>query len=85
MIRCYGQLQEWKKDGFDGHIILQVHDELVFSFPRRADPVKAPKQSNLFRIRKLMELMEQGGDDIGIPTPVSCKYHPETWAKGIAV
>lgn len=40
---------------------------------------------NLGRVSTLQKLMEQGGDDIGIPTPVGCEYNPRTWDKGIAI
>lgn len=92
MIRCQAQLDEWNNHRslpFQGFMTLQVHDELVFDFPRSK---KHPREeigntspfrlSNLWRIEKLKKLMEQGGDDIGIPTPVGVEYHTETWADG---
>lgn len=109
MIRCDAQLVEWRKrEKFDAHLIMQVHDEMVFSMPKRSPskiipegivlagkpgaklPEKRvttlqPFEVNLPRIRVLQKLMEQGGDDIGIPTPVGIEYNPETWDKGIRV
>jgi hypothetical protein len=98
MTRCQDQLDEWRKeDGFDGRIVLQVHDELVFDFPKVGDPVKenelrkrskkpVPRTSNLWRIRRLAELMEMGGwKDYGIPTPVNVEHHPVTWAEGVSL
>lgn len=98
MVRCQAKLDEWRRrTRFDGRIVMQVHDELVFDFPRsRVDPLsKKPEVSrlktptlamndgtNLWRVRVLQRLMEQGGDDYGIPTPVSVNYHPESWAVG---
>jgi DNA polymerase I-like protein with 3'-5' exonuclease and polymerase domains len=76
MIRCHQQLEEWRSTGFDGYMILQVHDELVFDFPAG---------NNLPKIRKLKRLMEQGGDDIGIPTPVSCERCVDNWSEGVSV
>jgi hypothetical protein len=29
--------------------------------------------------------MEKGGEDIGIPTPVSVEWHDVSWAKGVAI
>jgi DNA polymerase I-like protein with 3'-5' exonuclease and polymerase domains len=93
MIRCHGLLCRWNTRGFSGYIVLQVHDELVFDFPRGGDPrndlakEKSGKPyfrtSNLWRIRELQKLMEQGGKDIGVPTPTSCEYHTESWAEGV--
>lgn len=87
MIRCHAQLEVWSTKGFDGQIVMQVHDELVFDFPkskmRNINGKKVP--SNKWRIQRLMQLMEEGGNDIGIPTPVSCKYHPRTWSEGLSV
>jgi len=76
MVRCYRQLEEWRREGFDGRMILQVHDELVFDFP---------KGSPRSRVERMQKLMELGGDDIGVPTPVSVEYHPGNWGKGIAI
>lgn len=107
MNRCQEQLDEWNKlnscfgplahGGY--HIALQVHDELVFDFPKTArSPVddyelekkgtilkSGPNSSNLWRIRVLQKLMEKGGEDIGVPTPVSAEYHAETWAHGVTM
>ena len=74
MVRCQEQLDQWRKEeGFYGRIVLQVHDELVFDMPVNTPPEK---------INRLMQLMEQSGDDIGIPTPVSCELHVNNWAEG---
>jgi DNA polymerase I-like protein with 3'-5' exonuclease and polymerase domains len=103
MIRCQDQLDEWnemsrKQTGQDQYfMVMQVHDELVFDFPRsRCDPredidLKRPnglklfRKSNLWRIREIQRIMELGGVGIGIPTPVSCEYHPDNWSTGISV
>src|SRR6185312_3875517 len=79
MIRCDTQLKEWRKNGFDGFITMQVHDEIIFDFPKRSDPRTDPKRSNLGRIKVLQKLLEKGGEDIGIPTPTSCEWHPNNW------
>src|SRR3990167_2065570 len=83
MIRCDAQLEEWRQDGFDASIVLQVHDELVFDLPkgRGAEPHK----TNLPMVRKLRHLMELGGRDISVPTPVSAEYHTTSWAEGMAI
>lgn len=98
MIRCSDKLKEWSKAGFDGKIVMQVHDELVFDFPKKGEPVKdgeiekkqgkAPlfRTSNLWRIRTLQGLMAMGGDDLGnIPTPTSAEFHPNNWSEGISL
>ncbi len=99
MSRCQGKLDEWNDDcGIDGHYrtVLQVHDELVFDFPRSEYcPVKEAERlkknprgfrrpdCNLHKARVLRRLMEQGGQDIGVPTPVSLGYHPDNWSEGV--
>jgi DNA polymerase I-like protein with 3'-5' exonuclease and polymerase domains len=73
MIRCEEQLKEWRADGFMAYMILQVHDEIVFDFP-------AGGRANLPRVKKLQRLMEESGQDIGIPLSVAYKWCPENWA-----
>jgi len=82
MIRCDEQLLRWAREepGFDGFIALQIHDELLFDFPRGSGP--EPHLTNLPKIRTIQKLMERGGDDIGVPTPVTVEYHSESWASG---
>jgi hypothetical protein len=68
------------------HIIMQVHDELVFCCPKsevELDEDGNEVLSNLPIIEKAVELMEQGGDDIGIPTPVNIEYHPNHWGESV--
>lgn len=91
MIRCFRQLQEWKdQTGFDGFMTMQVHDELVFDFPagkvhptEEVNKVSHFKRSNLWRVRRLAQLMSVCGDDLGVPTPVGIEYHADNWAKGV--
>lgn len=84
MIRCEEQLKEWRSKGFDAYIVMQIHDEIVFDFPvSKVDPRKDAYSSNLSKIRVMQKLMAMGGDDVGIPTPVSCEYHPINWSEGI--
>lgn len=98
MIRCQAQLDQWRReDGFDGWIVLQVHDELVFDFPKRGLPrldferekksklFRTRGTSNLWRIRVLQKLMSRAGDDMGVPTPVGVEYHSENWGKGVTL
>jgi DNA polymerase I-like protein with 3'-5' exonuclease and polymerase domains len=79
VIRCDQQLQEWnekeqKKPGEGYYIVLTVHDELVFDFP-------VGGVRNLLRIKVIQKLMEESGNDIGIPLRVSTSYHPVSWGK----
>jgi DNA polymerase I-like protein with 3'-5' exonuclease and polymerase domains len=80
MVRCQDFLNELnQKHGTDIYFIaMQVHDELVFDFP------SVEKMGNKWIVEECMRLMELGGDDIGVPTPVSCKYHTDTWSEGIS-
>lgn len=76
VVRCDAQLEQWRQEeGYDGYMILSVHDELVFDLP-------LDKGCNLPRVQTLRKLMEQGGYDMGIPTPVTVERHRESWAVG---
>jgi len=77
MVRCHEYLEGLE---IDAGIVMQVHDELVFDFPRSKRP-----QGNLPHARILQCKMEQGGEDLGLPTPVSRKYHDSTWSEGASV
>jgi DNA polymerase I-like protein with 3'-5' exonuclease and polymerase domains len=82
MVRCQQQLDQWNNKRTPSqcyYLIAQIHDELLFDFPYR------PDRGNLAKILTIKRLMEQGGDDIGIPTPVSCELHLESWATGESV
>lgn len=83
MIRCQEWLDEFNSTrpvSQHAYMVMQVHDELVFDFPK---PKK--KNGNLKYLKELQNIMSQGGDDIGIPTPVSLEYHPQTWNKTVAI
>lgn len=83
MIRCTEFLNDYnskRRESRQIHLIMQVHDELVFSCPRGAS-----WRTNAPVIKELMRLMEYGGVGIGIPTPVSCEYHTENWSVGESV
>ena len=80
MIRTSGQMGQWQLGGWDGFITLQIHDELVFDCPAGTGP--EPWLTNLPRMRVLQELMQRGGEDIGVPTPVSVEWHDVSWATG---
>ena len=84
MLRIQEKLDYWyERDGFDGFITMQVHDEVVLDFPSGANPKEDEKNSNLGRIREIVREMEKGGEDYGIPTPVGIEYHSANWSEGI--
>jgi DNA polymerase I-like protein with 3'-5' exonuclease and polymerase domains len=78
MVRCNRQLNEWRSSTFDAFITLQVHDEIVFDFPKGG-------VRNLPKVRRLKALMEQSGDDIGVPLKVSVSYHPNNWGEPVVL
>lgn len=95
MIAVQAKLDEWRNStGFDGHIVMQVHDELVLDLPKsevhpREDGTGLFRKSNLWRIKEIARIMEQGGRDFvvagrpeGIPTPVGIEYHADNWSEG---
>lgn len=98
MIRCQALLDDYnadRKPEYRAYMVMQVHDELVFDFPKSAVNPSSVKdwktdkfnylRTNLPTICKIQDLMAQGGDDLGVPTPVSCEYHPNNWSEGISV
>jgi len=93
MVRCEEQLRKWREQEFDGHLALQVHDEIVFDFPKGADPLldvdlsrpsgrKLFRKSNLGKVDVLAKLMGLSGEGIGVPTPVAIEFHDKNWAEG---
>lgn len=64
-------------------ITLQIHDELVFDFPKGRGI--EPWRTNMPIIRECQRLMAIGGEGIGIPTTVGCEYHPQNWGEGITI
>lgn len=77
MIRVHPQLEEWtQQEEIPHHLILQIHDELLFDFPKGDKP-----SSNLPKIRTLQKIMEMSGDDIGVPLKVNVTYHPNNWSE----
>lgn len=100
MQRCQRQLETWRREGFDCRIVMQVHDEIVFQFPKSekhpSEDLEREKEdrglwydgcSNLWRARILQRIMAQGGYDLvtNIPTPVGVEYHAQTWAEGVTL
>lgn len=82
LIRTAYQCAAWRAEGFDAHIALEIHDDILFDFPRGATP-----EENRPRAMILKKLMEQAGEDLipAIPTPVSVSYHPKSWAEKVAI
>jgi DNA polymerase I-like protein with 3'-5' exonuclease and polymerase domains len=74
MIRVDEYLQRL---GPDYRMIMTVHDELVFDFPKRKD--------NLPRVRRIRSLMERSGEDLGFPLPVDVDKIETNWANGKAL
>lgn len=82
LIRCSDQCAVWRAEGFDAHVALEIHDEILFDFPRGAT-----MEDNLPRALVLKGLMEQAGENLipRIPSPVSVEYHTRSWAEGVPV
>lgn len=91
MIRCQEQIDKWRRNGVRCRIVMQVHDEMVFEFPKsRVHPKteegnRFGRKSNLWCVRRLADLMRMGGDDIGVPTPVGVEYNEFNWAEGVTL
>ncbi len=67
------------------HLIMQVHDELVSDCPSGEGKGANSWDYNLPVMRYVQGLMAQGGDDIGIPTPVGLEYHAKNWSEGVTL
>lgn len=82
LVRCAEQCRVWRSEGFDAWVALEVHDSILFDFPRGATV-----EENLWRARVLQGMMEQAGQDLvpAIPTPVKVEYITTSWAEGVAV
>lgn len=73
MIRCDAKLKEWwKTEKFSGKMVLEVHDEIVYDFPKG-------RPGNRGKIMEIKRLMEMSGTDIGVPLRVSVSFHPDNW------
>jgi len=85
MLRCSDYLEELnrkaKKELY--FMPLQIHDELVFDFPKGVG--KEPHKTNLPKVQHIQKLMQQSGDDIGIPLRTTITYHNESWSQGVKV
>lgn len=57
-------------------MIIQVHDEIVFDFP---------KGTKKWRLRKIRDIMERQGERIGANLTVGIDRHDENWAEGIEI
>jgi DNA polymerase I-like protein with 3'-5' exonuclease and polymerase domains len=79
------RLNDYMYERYRAFITLQIHDELVFDLPAKP-PVRMPNGStrpagNLPVILRLKSLMEQSGDDIGVPLKVDVAFHPKNWSE----
>lgn len=70
---------EAEKAGY--FLIGQIHDEMLFDFPKGRG--KEPWRTNKPIIDEIRSLMAEGGNDIGIPTPVAAEYHEYNWSEGV--
>lgn len=88
MIEVQKLLDKWNtKAGSNTYrMIMNIHDELVFDFPKPRTP-----GGNESKIRQVRKAMEDVGDDLITPSGakviLTCglDYHPETWATGVAL
>ncbi|MFA7162250.1 MAG: DNA polymerase [Candidatus Methanomethylophilaceae archaeon] len=84
MIRCQDYLDEINRKRPGGfYMVMQIHDELVFDFPKGQGD--EPWKTHWPIVKRIGELMEEGGKDYGIPTPVSCEYCDVSWDSGRSV
>lgn len=75
MIDCQKYLDTLNIDINSYFIIMDVHDELVFDFPYKKD------KGNLPKIKRIQSIMENVGDDFGVPLSTSASYHSDNWSE----
>lgn len=63
-------------DWTDVKMIMQIHDELIFEVNRYCE------KNDTSYIRKIMNIMEDSGTQMGIRTPVSCEIISTDWGHG---
>jgi DNA polymerase I-like protein with 3'-5' exonuclease and polymerase domains len=85
MINCEDYLSDLQANGFNGYMCFQVHDELIFDFPR-GESIKHNWEPNGYLdipsvIENLKRDMEQPGIDIGMKTPVDVEYTITNWGE----
>jgi DNA polymerase I-like protein with 3'-5' exonuclease and polymerase domains len=85
MYECELLLSEWRDEGFDAFMTMQVHDELVFDLPKAAHPIEDPKNSNLSKVILLRDAMVRSGVSINVPLKVSVGYHSSNWSEEVGV
>ena len=79
MISCHRFLSRYnEKHKTDYHLFLQIHDELLFDFPEDPDEEV---------MRTIKSLMEEQGEQLGIPIPTSGKliHYGQSWSEGEAI
>lgn len=81
MVKVHDYLEKVSKETGEVYkIVMQVHDEMVFDFPRGET-----YHDNLKIAVNVKKLMESCGDDIGIPIPVSIEYTTTSWDETIKI
>lgn len=82
MVMCDKHLCNWRLQRFDVHMILCIHDELVFDFPAEYDDNYKFTDEKANELRTIMESASNG---INIPIKVSVERHTDSWAIGETV
>lgn len=81
MVLCDEKLIQWRADQFDAHMILTIHDELVFDFSQKINKVGDYTNTD-DKANQLRDIMESAANGIGIPIRVSVDRHKISWADG---
>lgn len=76
MIKVHNYLHPRKS--LDAHLMMQVHDELIFDFPKRKKPP-------LKTLRIIKQLMEEAGQELGMKTPVDVDVVTDNWGSPISL
>lgn len=76
MIKAHRYLSP--RTNHDPHLMMQVHDELIFNFP-------ASKKPPLKKLNTIRSLMEEAGAELGMKTPVDVDVVTDNWGNPIGL
>lgn len=76
IMRAMIKLKEFiLEENLDAHMVMQVHDELVFDLPYK------PNKGNEEIVKKFSSIMSSIGKDIKVSLTCGIDYHPSSWGE----
>lgn len=78
MVRVYEYLKN--NPEYNSFLRMQIHDELVVDMPLADSKPKLDKNQRL--AKRISQLMQQSGTDLGVPLSASMTRHTNNWSEG---